>query len=91
MEIKDLLPIGTVVLLNDGSKKVMICGVKQMDNETKKEYDYIGVLYPEGFIGNEFKFIFNHEDIKEIFYRGYENEERTDFLEKLSAFYEEND
>lgn len=37
MEIRELLPIGSVVLLKDGQKRVMIYGVKQTDTSTDKE------------------------------------------------------
>lgn len=89
MEIKNLLPIGSVVQLAGAEKKLMIYGVKQTDNESGAEYDYIGVIYPEGNIGQETQFLFNHNHIEEIIYRGYEDEEREDFIEKLSAYYGE--
>lgn len=90
MYIKELLPIGTVVLLKDGEKRLMISGIKQTDVDGNgQEYDYLGILYPEGHIGESFQYLFNHGDIKEIVFRGYEDEERVEFLEKLSALYEE--
>lgn len=88
MEIKGLLPIGSVVLLNDATKKIMIFGVKQTDADTAEEYDYIGVMYPEGNLGGETQILFNHEDIQEIFFRGYEDEERDEFINNLSNYYE---
>ena len=89
MEVKDLLPIGSIVLLKDGEKRLMIIGVMQNDTGgTRKDYDYLGVLYPEGHIGEKFQFLFNQEDINEIVFRGYEDEERTKFLAKLAAHYE---
>lgn len=87
MEIKNLLPIGSVVLLQEGSKKLMIFGIKQMDSEVGEEYDYIGVMYPEGNVGVEGQFLFNHENIAQVFFRGYEDEERTDFLRELDTYY----
>ena len=92
--IRDLLPIGSVVLLNNGRKKVMVFGVKQThENEEKVavEYDYIGVLYPEGNIGAKYQFLFNHSDIVEVSFRGYEDEERERFIEKLTEAYKENE
>lgn len=47
--IRELLPIGSVVLLKNGIKKAMIIGIMQstVDNEGQvTEYDYLGVLYP---------------------------------------------
>ena len=37
--MKELLPIGSVVLLKEGQKKLMIFGIKQMDSEVLEEYD----------------------------------------------------
>ncbi|MCI8515284.1 MAG: DUF4176 domain-containing protein [Hungatella sp.] len=88
MEIRELLPIGSVVLLKDGQKRVMIYGVKQTDTSTDKEYDYISVLYPEGNMGDESQFLFNHSDIEEIYFRGCEDEEREEFIENLARYYE---
>lgn len=90
MNVKNLLPIGSVVLLKDGAKKVMIVGIKQTSIDENVEYDYVGVLYPEGFLGGEYQFMFNHADISNVFFRGYEDIERDTFIEKLAAFYDEN-
>jgi hypothetical protein len=87
MEIKNLLPIGSVVLLKGAEKKLMIIGVKQTNTDTGTEYDYLSVLYPEGNLGGESQVMFNHEDIQDIFFRGYEDEEREEFLQKLEEFY----
>ena len=86
MNIKELLPIGSVVLLKGGEKKVMITGVMQT-NEDGKEYDYLSVIYPEGNIGKEGNFLFNHSDIEQVFFRGYTDPEREAFIEKLASFY----
>ena len=88
MNIKELLPIGTVVLLKNGKKRLMIAGIKQMDTEdTSKEYDYYGVMYPEGHVGENFQYLFNHEDIAEIYFKGFEDEERERFLDQLAKIY----
>ena len=89
MKIRDLLPIGSIVLLKDGEKKLMIIGIMQNDaGNTSKTYDYLGVLYPEGHIGEGFQYLFTHEDINEIFFRGFEDNERTEFLSRLENIYE---
>ncbi len=90
MKIRELLPIGSIVLLKNGEKRLMVIGILQTDeNGAGKNYDYIGVLYPEGHIGEQFQYLFNHEDIAQIVFRGYEDEERNAFLEKLAAFYKD--
>jgi len=89
--IKELLPIGSVVLLEGGEKRIMIFGVKQTDqvdeNTSSPEYDYIGVLYPEGNMGADTQFLFNHKNITEVFFRGFEDDERAKFIETLEEVY----
>lgn len=88
MQIKNLLPIGSIILLKGGEKKLMIYGIKQTDEEgTDKEYDYIGVMYPEGNIGSEYQYLFNHEDIVDVVFRGFEDTERKAFIDKLAEIY----
>lgn len=87
MEIKDLLPIGSIVWLKEAKKPLMIYGVKQSNLETKEEYDYIGVVYPEGNMGPNSQFLFNHDKIEKIEFRGFEDESRTAFIENLEKFY----
>ena len=87
MKTKELLPIGSIVLLKEGTKKLMVFGIRQTDAQSGREYDYSGVLYPEGNLGNETWFLFDDENIEKVFFRGYEDKEREDFLEKLSDFY----
>ena len=79
------LPIGTVVLLEGGKKKVMITGfLISAEGDTSKIYDYSGCLYPEGIINTNQTAVFNHNQIKEIFYLGYKNEEEQEFINTLN-------
>lgn len=87
MSIRELLPIGSVVMLKGGKKRLMIYGIKQTDTSTGQEYDYISVLYPEGNLGNEGHFFFNNSDIEKIYYLGLNDGERQSFIEKLEGFY----
>lgn len=87
--IKDLLPIGSVVMLRNAKKPLMIFGIKQLATEKPdEEFDYIGVLYPEGNMGAQFQYLFNHEDIVDVLFIGYETEERKQFLNELSKVYQ---
>lgn len=89
MKIKDLLPIGSIVRLHDGEKRLMIIGIMQSDaSGNGKEYDYLGILYPEGHIGDQFQYLSNQEDIEEVIFRGFEDDERVEFLNKLTNLYE---
>lgn len=89
MNIHELLPIGSVVLLKDGEKRLMISGVLQQEaGDDGKTYDYMGLFYPEGNIGQDYQYLFNHEDIENVYFRGYEDEERDNFIDQLAALYE---
>ena len=46
-------------------------------------YDYIGVPYPEGYISQEYTYVFNHSDIIDIIFRGYEDGEEKEFQKIL--------
>ena len=76
------LPIGSVVLLKNGRKKIMIYGRKQMHVETGEAWDYLACLYPEGNINEEFMYLFNHDQIDKVYYLGYEDEEEKRFVEE---------
>jgi hypothetical protein len=62
----------------------MIIGVVQTNPEDDVEYDYLSCLYPEGFAGPEYLFLFNHEDIEQIIVEGYTDDEHAEFREKLA-------
>ncbi|MBQ5932257.1 MAG: DUF4176 domain-containing protein, partial [Lachnospiraceae bacterium] len=47
----------------------------------------IGVPYPEGNMGNESYVLFNHEHIDKIFFEGYKDEKRDEFISELSNYY----
>lgn len=76
------LPIGTVVLLKGGLKKVMITGYSSISEEgSDKVYDYNGCIFPEGLMENVFC-LFDASQIEEVFFKGLENDEFKDNLEE---------
>ena len=81
--MKSYLPIGSVVLLKNGSKKVMIYGRRQKRVNEEKEYDYIACLYPEGNINENYMYLFNNEDIDTVVFRGYSDGEEEAFVNKI--------
>ncbi len=72
------LPIGTVVLLKNAKKNVMIIGYA-IKGENGKIYDYLGCLYPTGVISINENLVFNHERIDKIIDLGYSDEEWKEF------------
>lgn len=80
----NLLPIGSVVLLKEGEKRLMIFGIKQLNKGSDEVYDYIGCLYPEGHIGDDHLYLFNHEDIERIDFLGFVDGEHQVFRNYLA-------
>lgn len=83
--MKNLLPLGSVVLLKDAQKKIMIIGRIQIqaNGEGQKIYDYSGVLYPEGFVNPRKLFLFNNNDIERVYYIGMQDEEEFQFRDYI--------
>ena len=83
MKIDNYLPLGSVVLLHEGKKRLMIYGRKQLNPSDNKIYDYIGCLYPEGNIESNTAFLFNNENIRQVFFLGLQDKEEADFGESF--------
>lgn len=84
MNVEKYLPIGSVVLLKDAKKRIMITGFCCIGNEDKsKTYDYSGCLYPEGFISSEQTLLFDHNQIEKVYCLGYSDDEEKEFKTKL--------
>ena len=92
---KGVLPIGSVVLLKGGDRKVMICGVcvtKEdddsrvfdysgvLEDDDSRVFDYSGVLYPDGLEDPDKLYLFNRDSIEQVFYVGYMDENSEEFL-----------
>lgn len=77
---KDLLPIGTVVLLKGGTKKLMITGFYSKSTDDEKVYQYNSCIFPEGFMDNTFC-LFDHNQIDEVCYMGLQSEEHNKYVE----------
>lgn len=67
------LPIGSVVLLKEATKRVMVYGRKMLAKDDDKEYDYIGCLYPEGALNSNDVILFNHDQIQMVYFIGFQD------------------
>ena len=84
---KDLLPIGSVVLLKGGEKRIMICGRIQAKAGENEIYDYSACYYPQGIVDPTSMVFFNRDAIDRVFFLGFQDAEelafRSDVLDKL--------
>ena len=78
------LPVGTVVLLQNGTKRVMINGFCTMDaNNPSRIFDYSGVLFPEGSLSSDQTLLFDHSQIVRVDHMGLQDDEEKTFKVKL--------
>ena len=85
-----LLPIGSVVLVGNSTKKVMIVGLCQKGGSDEvKLWDYAGVIFPEGYIDQNKLFLFNNDQITQVYALGYQDAEQIAFKKKADAMMEE--
>lgn len=64
-------PIGTVVVLKEGTWPLMIYARQQMPKRNSDiVYDYVGCLYPQGYIDKDYIVFFQHEDIDKVLHYG---------------------
>lgn len=93
MKLEKYLPIGTIVMLKGGIKRLMITGFLCMD-ETQKDklYDYCGLIYPEGYVEKNQLLLFDHSQIEHIYYLGLNNDdENKKFQKELKEYIEKID
>lgn len=83
-ETKKILPLGSVVLLEEGLQKLVVVGrgAIYVDQNTGKDTfaDYMSVLYPTG-LNPETTIFFNHENIDKVLFEGYSDEDEDRFIE----------
>lgn len=90
-KIKDLLPIGSIVALNEAERRLMITGYFQTaedDQEDEVVYDYTGILYPEGNMMPDMNVLFNQEDIARVDFKGFNDYERQQFIKNVLSMEE---
>lgn len=76
MEEKKFLPLGSVVIIDGGIKKMLIIARGAFTNikGEMRYFDYGACTYPEGVIGDAMLY-FNHENIQTVVSEGYQDEE----------------
>ncbi|OYO40346.1 transposase [Lachnotalea glycerini] len=81
----DFLPLGSVVRLNGGVKKIIIIAraVATKIEDEAKYFEYGGSLYPEGLLGDTILY-FNNEDILQVEFKGYVDEDDEIMVQNLN-------
>lgn len=89
MENKKILPLGSIVYLKEGNKKVLIIarGLVVKNGEGHLYFDYGGVPYPEGLMDDKMAY-FQHDAITKIVFEGYSDLDDEATVEKMNLFVE---
>ena len=86
---KGILPVGSVVLLKDSSRRLVVVGQCVSKAEGGRIYDYTGCLYPEGMTDPEKMYMFDHESIERVYHIGYMDEKSAEFLPQIENMLKE--
>lgn len=86
MNTSKYLPVGTIVKLKDATKRLMIIGfcMESKLDDKMESFDYVGCLYPEGFIDSKHIPLFNHDQIEKIYNDAFTDDETHKFMDALS-------
>ena len=80
---KNLLPLGSVVLLEGGQRRVMIQGRGQFNPDSDVIYDYVGIPWPEGLPNTDSYIFFQKTAIERVYFLGYQDQEEEEFRENV--------
>lgn len=84
MKYEGLLPIGSVVLLKNSTRKLMVIGYGQEKlNDASMLYDYAGCLFPEGFSSPDSTFLFNGTQVAQVYSLGYIDEQAMEYIARM--------
>ena len=85
------LPLGSIVRLKGGQLPVMIIGYTVIaPDDSNKVFDYNATFFPMGTLDTKIVTPFNHKQIEEIIFLGYEDESSIAYrenLKKIDAYY----
>jgi len=87
MKKTEFLPLGSVVVLEGGTQRVIIVG-RGLNVRAEDEvyfFDYSGVPYPNGLIGDRVAY-FNHDSIEKVFFTGYSDDEDEIIVARLNEY-----
>lgn len=87
MERIDYLPLGSVVYLKEGTKKVLVVarGLITKNGDDVIFFDYGGVPYPEGVHDDQMAY-FQHDGISKVVFKGYTDFDDEATVDKINEY-----
>ena len=81
MEENNLIPLGSIVKLKNIKDRVMLIGIDQISDGIK--FDYSGCIHPYGFLGSDKLLLFNADQIEEVVFKGFYDDEVKEYFEDI--------
>ena len=91
MEKINFLPLGSVVYLKEGTKKVLIIarGLIAKNGDGVVFFDYGGVPYPEGLQDDKMAY-FQHDSINKVVFEGFKDSDDEATVDKINLYLEKH-
>lgn len=91
METMKWIPLGSVVVLETTDQKILVIGRGLNVGDIGIEYyfDYCGVSYPDGIIGDRVLY-FNHSSVQRVLFEGYDDDDNMIMNDKINAYLKEH-
>lgn len=91
MERIDYLPLGSVVYLKEGNKKLVIVarGLVAKNGDGFILFDYGGVPYPEGLVDDKMAY-FQQDAISKVVFEGYKDLDDEATVDKINSYVEKH-
>ena len=83
MDKNSFLPLGSIVLLKDAKRYIVIIGYAVIEEGSSKVWDYMGCAYPIGVVNSTNNLLFNKEQIDKVIFTGFSDEEGDKFISIL--------
>ncbi len=80
---KNMLPIGSIIRTEGAERKLMVIGRVVTTEENDMIYDYVGVPYPEGINDSDKMYFFNRDQIEELLFIGFQDQEALLFQSEV--------
>ena len=81
---EEFLPLGSIVLLKEAKRYVVVIGYTVVEDGSKDIWDYLGCPYPMGVMDPNKNLLFNRDQIEKVVFTGFRDEDGRKFRKKLT-------
>lgn len=82
--MSNLLPIGSIIKKKEDNTQFIVIGYYPVNTLTSMLYQYLCAYYPAGFSHDTPVAMLNNDDISEIVFEGYSNDDSKVLVSELS-------